>query len=224
MSHLASLFSRSFWLAALIVSSAIVAAAPGAHGPDGEHLDTPGVQMHAGLARLPDGSVNVPKAAQRRMGIRTVLSQPSDAAATMEMPGRVIMDPNAGGRVQAMHRGRITPGPKGLPVAGQPVRSGEVLAYVHHHAEPYAEGSQQALLAELQSQRAIAAQRLARLESLEGTVPRKDIEAARVELQSLQQREKRIGQSLVAREVLTAPVSGVIARAGGAGGPGGRRA
>ena len=44
------------------------------------------------------------------------------------MPGRVIMDPNASGRVQAVHGGRVEPGPKGLPVAGQAVRRGDVLA------------------------------------------------------------------------------------------------
>lgn len=213
MSRQRSLFSRSL-LSAFALTCAVAVAAPGAHGPDGEHLDAQAsTQKVAGLARLPDGSVNVPKAAQRRMGIRTLVSQPSETAATVEMPGRVIIDPNAGGRVQALHRGRIEPGPKGLPVAGQVVRRGEVLAYVRHHAEPYAQGAQQALLAELQSQRVIAGQRLARLESLEGTVPRKDIDAARTEAQGLQQREKSIGQSLASREVLTAPVSGVIARA-----------
>ena len=52
-----------------------------------------------------------------------------------------------------------------------------------------------------------------RLEGLDGTVPRKEIEAARSEATSLAARERSIGASLVARETLTAPVSGVIARA-----------
>ena len=191
-----------------------VHAAPGAHGPGGEHLDAPGSAAHAsGLARLPDGSVNVPKAAQRRMGIRTVLSVESEAAATVELPGRVILDPNASGRVQATHGGRIEAAAKGLPVAGQAVKRGDVLAYVRHHAEPYALGSQQAQLAELRSQRALADQRVQRLEGLEGTVPRKEIEAARAEAQSLMQRERSIGASLATREALVAPVSGVVARA-----------
>lgn len=189
-------------------------AAPGAHGPGGEHLDAPGAVVNAsGLARLPDGSVNVPKLAQRRMAIRTLLSPQSEAAATVELPGRVVMDPNASGRVQAAHGGRIEPGPKGLPVAGQTVRRGEVLAFVRHHAEPYARGAQQAQLAELKAQRQLAEQRVQRLEGLEGTVPRKDIDAARSEAQSLAQRERSIGGSLAAREALVAPVAGVVARA-----------
>lgn len=189
-------------------------AAPGAHGPNGEHLDAPGTAVNAsGLARLPDGSVNVPKTAQRRMAIRTVLAPESVAAASVELSGRVVMDPNASGRVQAVHGGRIEPGPNGLPIAGQSVKRGDVLAYVRHHAEPYARGAQQAQLAELRAQRQLAEQRAQRLEDLEGTVPRKDIDAARTEAKSLVERERSIGDSLVAREILTAPVSGVVARA-----------
>ena len=188
-------------------------AGPGAHGPNGEHLDTPGTAVNpSGLARLPDGSVHVPKVAQRRMAIRTVLAPASEAAATVELPGRVVVDPNASGRVQAVHGGRIEPGPQGLPVAGQRVRRGDVLASVRHHAEPYARGNQQAQLAELRAQRQLAEQRVQRLEGLEGTVPRKDIEAARTEATSLAERERSIGSSLSSREALTAPVSGVISR------------
>ncbi len=201
-------------LLAWLLFVSVAYAAPGAHGPGGEHLDAPGAAVNAsGLARLPDGSVNVPKAAQRRMAIRTLLAPESEAAATVELPGRIVMDPNASGRVQAVHGGRIEPGPKGLPVAGQSVRRGEVLAFVHHHAEPYALGAQQAQLAELKAQRQLAEQRVQRLEGLEGTVPRKEIEATRSEAQSLAQRERSIGSSLAAREALVAPVAGVIARA-----------
>ena len=200
-------------LAASLLWAAQALAGPGAHGPNGEHLDAPGVPVNAsGLARLPDGSVNVPKLAQRRMAIRTVLAPESEAATTLELPGRVVMDPNASGRVQAVHGGRIEPGPKGLPIVGQAVKRGDVLAYVRHHAEPYALGAQQAQLAELRAQRQLAEQRVQRLEGLEGTVPRKEIDAARVEAVSLTERERNIGASLVAREALTAPISGVLAR------------
>jgi len=189
-------------------------AGPGAHGPGGEHLDAPSAATSpSGLARLPDGSVNVPKIAQRRMAIRTVLSAQSEAAATVEMPGQVVMDPNASGRVQAVYGGRIEPGGKGLPVVGQPVKKGDVLAYVRYHAEPFSHGRQQSQLAELRAQRQLAEHRVQRLDSLEGTVPRKEIDAARTEAASLAERERSIGNSLAVREALTAPVSGVIARA-----------
>lgn len=217
---------RRWWTAGGLAAAALIVlltwlvfvstayAAPGAHGPGGEHLDaTDGAVNASGLMRLPDGSVNVPKLAQRRMRIRTVLALESEAAGTVELAGRVVMDPNASGRVQAARGGRIEAGPKGLPVAGQAVRKGEVLAYVRPTAEPYALGNQQAQLAELRGQRVVAEQRVQRLQGLESTVPRKEIEAAQAEAQSLQQRERSIGASLASREALLAPVSGVIARA-----------
>ena len=199
--------------ATMLLALTAAHGAPGAHGPGGEHLDAPGAVNASGLARLPDGSVMVPKIAQRRMGIRTVMAPESEAAATVELPGRVVMDPNAGGRVQAAHGGRIEPGPKGLPVAGQKVVRGEVLAFVRHHTEPYAMANQQSQLSELHANRVLAEKRLERIQSLEGTVPRKEIDAARAELQSLVERERAVGNSLNSREALMAPVAGVIARA-----------
>lgn len=190
-------------------------ASPGAHGPNGEHLDGPvagSPQTHA-LARLPDGSVQVPVLAQRRMGLLTRFVPLGDAAAALELPGRVVIDPNASGRVQTVQGGRIEPGPKGLPLAGQTVRRGDVLAYVRFHAEPFALANQQAQLIELAGNRALAARRVQRLHGLEGSVPRKEIEAAEAELASLTARERDIGASLQAREALRAPVDGVIARA-----------
>jgi hypothetical protein len=197
---------------ALALACAASLAGPGAHGPNGEHLDQAGPTNASGLARLPDGSVNVPKVAQRRMGLRTLIAPETEAAATLELPGRVVQDPNASGRVQASHGGRIEPGPKGLPVPGQAVQTGDILAWLHHHADPFSQANQEAQRAELRAGRLLAEQRLKRLEGLEGTVPRKEVEAARLEAESLAARERSIAASLDAREPLRAPVSGVIAR------------
>lgn len=189
-------------------------ASPGAHGPNGEHLDGPtstgGV---AGLSRLPDGSVNVPMPAQRRMAVRTRFSKATDAAASVELMGRVVNDPNAGGLVQSMSSGRIEAGPDGLPTIGQTVRKGQVLGYVRYNADPYSRANQQAQLAQLRSNLELARQRVARLESLADTVPRKEIEAARAELASLGAATRSVGAGLDGREPLLAPVSGTIAQA-----------
>lgn len=186
---------------------------PGPARAHGEHPEAPaaGVALD-GLARLPDGSVQLPKASQRSMGLRTVVTVAGEAPRTVSLPGRVIADPNASGPVQAAQRGRVEAGPQGLPLPGQAVRRGQVLAWVRHQAEPLARGSQQAQIAELQAQRAVAEQRVQRLESLAGTVPRKDIEAARAELQGLVAREARLADSLDPREPLLAPVSGVVSQ------------
>lgn len=198
-------------IALALLAATAAHAGPGAHGPNGEHLDAPAVATPDTLARLPDGSVNIPMAAQRRLDVRTVLAKASSAAATVELPAKVVMDPNAGGRVQTLAGGKVQPGPKGLPVAGQTVRRGEVLAYVAYAGTPTEAANQQAQLAQIRANRQLAEQRVQRLESLEGTVPRKDIEAARAELQSLAAQERAVGASVGAREALVAPVTGVVA-------------
>jgi membrane fusion protein, heavy metal efflux system len=199
-------------LAATILSCTAVAS-PGAHGPNGEHLDAPAASASTGLGRLPDGSVNVPKLAQRRMAIRTVMVQEQEHPLTAELNGRVGIDPNAGGRVQAPFAGRIEPGPKGLPMAGQRVEKGQVLVHVHPVAAAIERGNQQAQLADIRANRTLAEQRLKRLESLEGTVPQKEIEAARAELLSLEGRQRAVSGSVSGNETIKAPASGVIATA-----------
>ncbi|MEC5160858.1 efflux RND transporter periplasmic adaptor subunit [Janthinobacterium sp. CG_S6] len=203
--------SRALLLAVALASAAL--ASPGAHGPNGEHLDGQAAGAATGLVRLPDGSVNVPKLAQRSMAIRTVMAKDGEHPLTVALNGRAAVDPNAGGRVQAPFAGRIEPGPQGLPVAGQTVRKGQVLAYVLPVADAIASGNQQAQLADLRANRALLEQRVRRLELLEGTVPAKDIEAARAELASLNGRERAVALSIGGRQPLLSPATGVLASA-----------
>lgn len=188
-------------------------ASPGAHGPNGEHLDGQATATASGLARLPDGSVNVPKLAQRRMEIRTLKVTEAAHPMTTELNGRVAIDPNAGGRVQAPFAGRIEAGPDGLPVAGQAVRKGQVLARLRPVASSVERGNQEAALADLRAMRALAQRKVVRLQSLEGTVPGKEIEAAKAELASMTGREKAISASVRGSEALIAPADGIVASA-----------
>ncbi|NMG29983.1 HlyD family efflux transporter periplasmic adaptor subunit [Aromatoleum evansii] len=161
--------------------------------------------------RLPDGSVFLPKLSQRQLGVRTVLAEQQSLPQTWQWVGRVVMDPNAGGKVQPTIDGRIEAGPRGLPVLGQPVRKGEVLALVRPSASPVERAEQNAQAAELRADLEIAKKQLTRLQELEGSVPRKEIEAAQAEVKSLGERLAAIGGSLSTLEALVAPVSGVVA-------------
>ena len=182
-------------------------------GPGHDHGDAPPSATGNGPRRLPDGSVFLPKPSQRQMGVRTLPVELAPLARTTTLPGRVVMDPAAGGKVQALLAGRLQPGPKGLPQLGQAVQRGEVLAYVEPATGTLERAGQQAQLAELRASHALAAKRLARLHELADTVPRKDIEAAESEVASLQARIGAVGGGLQARDALVAPVSGVIASA-----------
>jgi len=192
-------------------------AGPGAHGPNGEHLDGPaasgGAAGPGALMRLPDGGVQVPKRAQRSMGLRTVRTAAGQHATTLTLNARVVLDPRSAGLVQAPVAGRIEAPPSGLPVAGQAVRRGQVLALVHPVLGAAERTAQQASLAELRASRQVAQRRVERLAQLDGVVPAKDIEAARVELQSLGERERLLARSLDGAQPLVAPLSGVLASA-----------
>lgn len=199
----------------LLVGVALCVAATGwaadEHGHD--HGESAPVANTNAPARQPDGSVVLPKAAQRQLSVRTAVLKEGELARTLELSGKVVMDPNAGGKVQATTSGRLEAGPGGLPSVGQAVRKGEVLAYLSASAAPIERANQAAQLAELRAAHALAQKRLARLKDLSDTVPAKDIEAAESELASLSARASAIGSGLGAREALQAPVAGVIAAA-----------
>ena len=65
----------------------------------------------------------LPKPAQRQIGVRTVSVTEGELPRSFELAGKVVMDPNAGGKVQALVAGRMQAGPRGLPSAG-PVGQG----------------------------------------------------------------------------------------------------
>ena len=163
--------------------------------------------------RLADGGVFLPKLSQRQLGIRTIAVEEASLPKSIELTGRVVADANAGGKVQPTQAGRIEAGPRGLPTLGQAVRKGEVLAVVRASSSAIERANQQSQTTELKSNLELARRRVARLEQLEGTVPAKDIEAAKLDVSSLQQRSAAIGASVIALEALVAPVSGVISSA-----------
>ena len=202
----------------LALGAALLFAAAGAQAHDGEdHGDAAAVTLSNGAPgapaapqRLADGSLFVPKSVQRQLGLRTQPARIGELAATIELNGKIIADPNTSGRVQAAFSGMVTPGPKGMPVQGRRVVKGEVLAYLHPVSGAIERGNQRAQLAELEAQKAIAEGRVKRLEQLEGAVPRKEIEAARIERDALEKRRALVGASINAAEPLLATATGVI--------------
>jgi biotin carboxyl carrier protein len=126
--------------------------------------------------RLADGRVMLAKPAQRSWQLRTRIAALEDAAPAVELPGRVVADPSAGGRVQAPFAGIVEPGPKGLPLPGQAVKAGEVLAWLRPSVAPMERSARLAEQADVAARLAVARQRAARLAQLEGSVAQKDID------------------------------------------------
>lgn len=204
---------RALMLTSLALALSLSGFQAAQAGEGHDHGDAPVAANANGPQRLPDGSVFLPKPAQRQIGVRTQVGEEKQLPRSTELPGTVVMDPNAGGKVQALLAGRLEAGPRGLPSVGQTVRKGEVLAYVVPSAGAIERSNQAAQLAELRAERSLAEKRLARLRELSDTVPRKEIEAAESEVASLTQRIAALGTGLSSRDALVAPVSGVIASA-----------
>src|SRR5574343_1100532 len=181
------------WLALCTTLSLASTGVPSFAGEGHDHGAASVVTSTNGPQRMADGSVFLPKPAQRQLQVRTAVAEASELPRSFELNGRVLMDPNAGGKVQQINAGRIEPGPKGLPTAGQAVTKGDVLAYVVPAVAPLERASQSAQLAELRAAKSLAEKRLARLRELSDTVPRKDIEASESEVLSLADRIAAVG-------------------------------
>jgi cobalt-zinc-cadmium efflux system membrane fusion protein len=162
--------------------------------------------------RLPDGSVFVPKSAQRQLALRTQAALKGEFPRTVELNGRVVGDPNAGGRVQTFQSGRIEAGPKGLAVLGQRVGKGTgarlAAAGVQRHRTRFAAvGAGRTRGAGNRPRTPCRTpQATGRQCSAEG------YRAGTDRTRRLQKRKAAVGGSL-GREALVAPVSGVVSAA-----------
>lgn len=201
-------------LAAAALSMGATASFDTNAGEGHDHGDAaPAASSGNSPKRQADGSVFLPKPTQRQLELRTVTVEEKSLPKTVELTGRVVSDPNTGGKVQPTQAGRIEAGPRGLPQLGQAVRKGETLAIVRASTAAIERANQVAQTAELKANLDQARKRLARLEQLDGTVAQKDVDAARGEVDSLAQRLAAVSGSVSATESLVAPVSGVIAAA-----------
>jgi len=160
--------------------------------------------------RLADGSLFVPKAVQRQLGLRTRVAKVQDVPASLELAGKVVANANAGGLVQAGQAGRVEAAGSSLPVLGQVVRKGDVLARLQPVINSLERGASQSQIAEVAAQLAIAERKVARYAELEGAVPQSVIDAAGLERDALRRRRGALHTGLNGVEALRAPISGVI--------------
>jgi cobalt-zinc-cadmium efflux system membrane fusion protein len=180
-----------------------------------DHASEPTVlQPSSDIAqRLSDGTLFVPKPAQRILAIRTALTQSSIHARTLDLPGRIIPDPDASGFVQASVSGRLSPPESGFPKLGTQVKAGDVLALVTPPFQAIDVSDMRQKAGELDQQIDIVARRVARYEPLakNGVVNKVALDDAVAELKGLRERRASLDKTRGEPERLIAPVSGVIA-------------
>ena len=162
-------------------------------------------------SRLSDGSVFVPKAAQRLLGIHTVVGKAQNVAQNVALNAIVVTDPNASARIQPTQSGRLLAPKAGFPVLGSHVTKGQVLALLEPATSNVDKGDQQDKIAELRSQLTLAEKNAARMDQVVGVVPQMDVDAAHNNVDTLKARLQALQNSLAQQpETLVAPLSGII--------------
>ncbi len=177
--------------------------------------DTPSAAQQDRSQRLTDGSALVPKATQRILAIRTLLTAPAAHRRATEMPGRIVPNPNASGLVQAAVGGRLSAPLGGFPNLGTRVKTGDILAYVTPPLQAIDLSDMRQRQGELDQQISIVERRVARLDGLVpfGAATRTQLDESRLELEGLKTRRTSLDQARRAPEALIAPVDGIIAEA-----------
>ncbi|HEX4555925.1 MAG TPA: HlyD family efflux transporter periplasmic adaptor subunit [Xanthobacteraceae bacterium] len=168
--------------------------------------------------RHPDGAVFLAKPAQHLLEVRTAVARTGEAAASREIVGRVIADPNGFGRVQALRDGRITAPDSGFPHLGQSVTQGEVLAVLVPTLSSFEEASLRERLAQVERDMAALVPRADAIGQVNPNMPMSDAAAGvlqelQIQSQGLRRQHELLKAALEQRIDIKAPVAGVIASA-----------
>lgn len=160
--------------------------------------------------RMADGSLFVPKATQHLLSVRTIVTAAEKAPRTVQLVGTVIADPNSFGRVQAARPGRIEIPDGGLGHVGKRVVKVELLGYLLPYIEAADKANIESQIAEAEARIVKLRTILSRYNERPGTMPQVKVDEVEGELNALLRKRAELQPSLVVREEIRAPVSGVI--------------
>ncbi|WP_287601652.1 HlyD family efflux transporter periplasmic adaptor subunit [Thiothrix sp.] len=184
------------------------------HAEDGIPSAVPLPAAQDKPTRLADGSLFIPKPAQRVLGIRTAGSKPQAVAQSVTLNGVVITDPNASALIQPTINGHLLAPDGGFPSIGSSVKKGQILAILEPAANNIDKGDQQEKIAAARSELALAEKNATRLQRIAGVIPQMEVDAARNTADTLKARLKALQGSLAQQpQPLTAPLSGIVSTA-----------
>lgn len=162
--------------------------------------------------RLADGQLFFPKELQRHFALTTELVKTSSQQASTILQAKVIADPRASGVVQSTQLAVLLAPADGLPMPGQRVQQGEILAWLQPVDTAIEQGNQQALLAEIDALIRITRDRVQRFTRLQSAVPKAELETAQTELAALERRREHIKKSVNQAIPVIATISGVVSK------------
>lgn len=184
----------------------LVLAVPEARAHEGHgHAET-----EAPVAQ-PGAMLVMAKPTQFLLGIRTQKVDSAESAETVRVVGRVVPDPAGYARVQPSQPARIVSDPEfPLPVPGQPVKRGQVIAVLEPTLSSLERSDKRASLYRVESEIAITERESARQEALKGLVAVKLVEDTRTRLDQLRRERAQLLGTALGRELVRAPVDGVV--------------
>ena len=203
-------------VALLTIASSLVLSVPPLQAHENHEAATPSAAPKLGTRdqaqRGQDGWLFVPKPTQRILAVRTLVTEGKEHPTAIELPGRIIADPNGSGLVQSAQGGRLSAPPKGFPRLGTSVRKGDVLAYATPPVQLVDSSDMLQRQGELDQQIAIVEKRVARFEQLakSAIVSQVQLDEAKAELRGLRERRAQLDKIRTQTEALVAPIDGIV--------------
>lgn len=183
-----------------------------AHDGHDHESDEPEPHSAQRPERLAEGKVRLSALSQQQLQIQIQHLHRQAVSAQLDLNAHVIADPNGAGRVQSSSTGRLQASDLGLPVVGQTVRRGQVLAQLTPSLTPLEQSSRQAEIAQLSARLMLARTTLKRYQQLSGSIAYKDIAAVKAEIAGLEPAIHSLKTGLTQTEQLIAPIDGVLTR------------
>lgn len=192
----------------VVLLSLVAAGSAFAHGGE-DHGD--GAALPAQPAPVPGRAVAMAKESQFLLGVRTAKVEARQVAETVRLVGRVVPDPAGYARVQPAQQGRLIADPDfPMPVPGQRVKRGDVLAVLEPNLTSLERSEQRAALFKVDTEIAQTERQLRRWAQMGDAARRKDVDDATLELERLRKAKAQIENIALGRDYLRAPIAGVV--------------
>lgn len=185
-------------------------ASPGAHGPNGEHLDQNTNKDNGELGRQADGSVLIPMKHQALLNIQTEFAAVTKANKHVKMHGLVKPHPDGFAIIQPSSDGRLDAPEKGMYISGASVKAGDILGYIRYQYTAFDLASQTSELVAVRNQIAQTNRDVQRLKSLGDLASQQELERLETQLTIFKQQESVLKQGLEMSEALIAPIDGIL--------------
>lgn len=168
------------------------------------------------IRRLPDGSLYVPKPAQRRLGIETRLPQTAQGHDSIRLVGKVQASPSGSADIVAALNGSLVPPENGFPRPGQKVEKGQLLATLKPTLDPEQRADKESELAYLERDIYLIRKQIDRIKSQD--VVRQDnsvqLDIREAELKGFLKRKRALERMFHAEIEVKSPIAGVITEVG----------